>query len=93
MRTTPLALAASVILFLTGAAQAQAPAGGGGAATTSTPGGVTGNDGTADARRTGSSANDTANPGGRSSDHNGTARTLGKGTRPDGSPATPAPRP
>lgn len=88
-----LAFATSVVLALAGASYAQAPADAGSATgNMNNPSSVKSNNKKADARTVGSSTSDIANPGGRSSDHNGTAHTLGKGTRPDGSPATPPPR-
>lgn len=92
MRASTLAVTASLILALTGTAFAQAPAGATG--TPSNPGGVTSNGDKADDRTTGSAPNTGANPGGRSSDHNGTANTLGKNSGTGGTAgSSPAPRP
>lgn len=92
MRAPTIALTTALILSLTGAAFAQNPAPGGG---TNAPGSPKSNGEKADHRTTGSAANTDANPGGRSSDHNGTAKTLGKnsGTNGGTSGSSSAPRP
>lgn len=95
MRATTFALTTALILSLTSAAFAQGPADRG---AVNNPGSVQSNDAKADTRTTGSAANTDANPGGRPSDHNGTARTLGKnGSTNSGaggtSGSTSAPRP
>ncbi|MCJ2083712.1 hypothetical protein [Methylobacterium sp. J-090] len=87
MRAT-LVLTASLILSLTGAAFAQNPAAGG---TMNNPGSVKSNGEKADDRTTGSAPDTNPNPGGRPSDHNGTADTLGKADSKSGAPAAPRP--
>ena len=94
LQWTALALATSLILSLTGPADAQTPGGAPATSDGNTAADLRSNGDKADNRTIGSSRGGSDNPGGRPSDHNGTANTLGKENgRAGGSVSSPAPRP
>ena len=91
-----LALATALSLSSTGLAVAQLPGDGKATNAENTSDSLRSNGDKADNRTLGSARGGSDNPGGRPSDHNGTANTLGKtdiSGGEGGKPASPAPRP
>jgi len=94
MRRSIHALAATLIVSLTGAASAQPQAGGRATSDANTPADLLSNGDKADNSTVGSARGGSDDTGGRPSDHNGTADTLGKeGGTANGSRASPPPSP